>query len=103
CLLVGESQLLAGNLDEAREWLSRAAGLYEDLDGSSGRAFSLVRLAEVANAQGRPTEASRQLLSARELAERSELVSHLLPRVYAAMLHAAESPDRRRRVPSDAG
>ena len=57
-LLIGESQLFAGNLEEAAEWLSRAAGLYEDLEGASGRAFSLVRLAEVANAQRRPASSS---------------------------------------------
>jgi DNA-binding SARP family transcriptional activator len=102
-LLMGESQLLAGNLDEAREWLSRAAGMYEDLDGASGRAFSLVRLAEVANADGRQAEATRQLIVARALADRSELVSHLLPRVFAAMIRTAGNAERRRRVLSDAG
>ncbi|HEY4864587.1 MAG TPA: BTAD domain-containing putative transcriptional regulator [Candidatus Dormibacteraeota bacterium] len=102
-LLMGESQLFAGNLDEAREWLSRAAGMYEDLDGASGRAFSLVRLAEVANADGRQAEATRQLIVARALADRSELVSHLLPRVFEAMIRTAGNAERRRRVLSDAG
>jgi len=101
-LLMGESHLFAGDLNEAREWLSRAAGMYEDLDGGSGRAFSLVRLAEVANATGRQAEATRQLIVARALADRSELVSHLLPRVFAAMIRTAGSADRSRRVISEA-
>ena len=101
-LLIGEAQLFAGRLDEARDWLSRAAALYEALGGPSGRAFSLLRLAEVASLQGHRAEASRLLQRARPLAERSELVSHLLARVFAALLHAADSSERRRRLLSEA-
>ena len=101
-LLIGESQLFAGQLEEAREWLSRAAGLFEDLGGTSGRAFSLLRLAEVAGAQGRRSQASRQLNSALTLAHQSELASHLLPRIYAALIETAGSGERRRQVLADA-
>jgi ATP/maltotriose-dependent transcriptional regulator MalT len=97
-LLIGESHACAGRLDEAREWLSRAAGLYEDLDGVSGRAFSLIRLAEVAQVQGRQAEAARHLLKARTLAVRSELVSHLLARVLAGLLQSAAGAEHRRRL-----
>jgi DNA-binding SARP family transcriptional activator len=102
-LLMGEAHLFGGDLDDSQEWLSRAAGMYRELDGASGRAFSLVRLAEVASARGRQAEATRQLAAARLLADSSDLVSHLLPRVYAMMLRTAGSAEQRRRVLADAG
>jgi DNA-binding SARP family transcriptional activator len=101
-LLIGESQLFAGRLDGSREWLSRAAGLYEGMGGDSGRAFALVRLAEVATASGQRPEAARHLATARRLAERSELASHLLVRVFAGMVDAADSPELRERILAEA-
>jgi DNA-binding SARP family transcriptional activator len=101
-LLNGEAHLFAGRLDEAGEWLSRAAGLYQDLDAPSGRAFSLLRLAEMASAQGRQAEAARHLLAARPLAERSELEAHLRPRVFAALLRTVSGAAQRRRVLAEA-
>jgi hypothetical protein len=97
-LLIGESCLFSGQLDESREWLSRAAELYAEMGGDSGRAFALVRVADVFIALGQRVEATRQLTEARRLAERSELSSHLLVRVFASMVQAADDPASRRRL-----
>jgi DNA-binding SARP family transcriptional activator len=101
-LLIGESERFGGRLDESQEWLSRAAGLYERLGGDSGRSLALLRLAEVAVAGGRSGEAARPLALAHELAERSELSSHLLVQVFAAQLAVAGSPEGRRRILGEA-
>jgi DNA-binding SARP family transcriptional activator len=97
-LMVGESQLFSGRLDEAHEWLSRAGGLYEELDWISGHALALVRMAEVATANGRRTEAAAFLTTAHPLAERSELAAHLVVRVFGALVEAADTRDRRQQV-----
>jgi len=101
-LLIGESELFAGRLEESREWLSRAAELYGAPEGASGRAFALVRLAEVALAADRRADAAGHLEAARPLAEGSELASHLLVRVYAAMVEAADKPSLRQRILGEA-
>jgi ATP/maltotriose-dependent transcriptional regulator MalT len=97
-LLIGESCLFSGQLDESLEWLSRAADIYAEMGGDSGRAFALVRVADVFIALGQPGEATRQLIVARRLAARSELSSHLLVRVFAGMVHAADDPAGSRRL-----
>jgi ATP/maltotriose-dependent transcriptional regulator MalT len=101
-LVIGETELFSGRLDESAEWLTRADGLYEGMDWESGRAFALVRLAEVALARGRRKEALAHLMAARRLAEHSELGSHLLARVFAAMVDAADKPDARLHVLKEA-
>jgi DNA-binding SARP family transcriptional activator len=101
-LLIGESELFSGRLDESHEWLSRAAGLYDEIGGDSGRAFALVRLAEVAVAVDQRAQAVRHLTIARRLAERSDLASHLLVRIFAVMVEAADNPDRRQRLLEEA-
>jgi DNA-binding SARP family transcriptional activator len=101
-LMIGESQLFSGRLDEASEWLSRAAGLYQELDWDSGRALALVRLAETALANNRHAEAAGHLTQALPLSERSDLASHLVVKVYAAMIESADRADRRQRVLGEA-
>jgi DNA-binding SARP family transcriptional activator len=101
-LLIGESELFSGRLDESREWLSRAAGLYAEMGGDSGHAFALVRLAEVAVALGQRQEATRRLAEARRLAVRSELSSHLVIRTFAGLVQAADTPDQQRRLLAEA-
>ena len=101
-LVIGESELFSGRLDESNEWLSRAAGLYQDMNWDSGRAAALVRLADAARARNRSEEASRYLATARPLAERSELVSHLLVRVFAGMVEGADQPEVRHRILGEA-
>jgi tetratricopeptide (TPR) repeat protein len=97
-LLIGESSLFSGQLDESREWLSRAVDLYAEMGGDSGRAFALVRVAEVFTALGQRVEATRELTEARRLADRSELSSHLLVRVFAGMVQAADDRASVRRL-----
>jgi ATP/maltotriose-dependent transcriptional regulator MalT len=87
-LLIGESELFSGRLDEAREWLTRADELYAEMGGISGRAFTLLRLANAATADGKRAAATALLKTARRLSEQSELVSHLRVRVFAADLEA---------------
>jgi tetratricopeptide (TPR) repeat protein len=101
-LVIGESELFSGRLDESNEWLSRAAGLYEEMGWDSGRAVALIRLAEVALAHNRREAASGYLTEARPLAELSELASHLLVRVFAGLVEAADDPDVRHRVLGEA-
>lgn len=100
--LIGSSETLVGRLDDAREWLTRAAGLYEQVENETGHAFVLLRLAVVAVADGNRGEAARLLRTARELAERSELDSHLVVRVFAALLEAADNADRRQSIVTEA-
>ena len=101
-LLIGESELFAGRLDEAREWLSRAGELYAGIGGTSGQALALVRLVEAANGRGRRGEATAMLTTARNLSERSELVSHLLVRVFAADVEAGGTRARQLKVLEEA-
>jgi DNA-binding SARP family transcriptional activator len=101
-LLIGESELFSGQLEGSREWLSRAVELYEAMGGASGRAFALVRLAEVALLLEQPGPAARHLAVARRLANHSELASHLVIRVLAASLQATDDPERRRLVLAEA-
>jgi DNA-binding SARP family transcriptional activator len=101
-LVIGASELFSGRLDESAEWLSRAEGLYDEIHWDSGRAFALVRLAEVALVRDRRDEALQHLATARRLGESSELSSHLLVRIFAGMVEAADKPDARRRLLTEA-
>lgn len=102
-LVIGESELFAGRLDESGEWLSRASGLYQKMDWDSGRAVALLRLAEIALARDRRDEATAHLATAHRLAQRSALSSHLVVRVFAGHVEAAGSDDLRQRVLVEAG
>ncbi len=101
-LLIGESARFAGALDESREWLSRAVGLYQDRQADSAYAFALVHLASTAVALGERAEALRHLGVAHRIATGSELVSHLLIRVLEVTLEAEEGADRQRAILSEA-
>jgi len=101
-LVIGESELFSGRLDESDEWLSRASEIYRDMNWESGRTVALVRLAEVALARNRRYEAFRHLAAARILAERSELSSHLNVRVFAGLIEVADKPDQRDRILGEA-
>lgn len=102
-LVIGESELFAGRLDESTEWLSRAAGLYQKMDWNSGRAVAQLRLAEIAIARNRRGDATAYLATAHRFAQRSELSSHLLVRVFAGNVEAAEGRDERERFLIEAG
>jgi DNA-binding SARP family transcriptional activator len=101
-LLIGEADFFGGRLAESNEWLSRAAGLYEQKDVGSGLAFALVRKAELASVTGRRSEAINNLSAARQLIEQSSLASHLRARLLEALIKASESPDQCRVILAEA-
>ena len=92
-LVLGETQLLDGRLDEAEATLRRAADLHRGTRTNSGESVSLERLAEVSTAQGQRWKARRLLESALRLADGDPLGSHLLVKIQGAMVEAAASPE----------
>ena len=93
-LMLGEAELLAGRLDEAEEHLKNAAEANDRQGCISGSALARQRLAEAAVIRGRRYDANRLLGRARSLALRSDIVAHLLVRVFGTMIQAA--PDARK-------
>lgn len=87
--LAGEAALLSGDLDLARTELTESAELHHDLGSNAGEAHSLQRLAEVELQGGDPAAARRLLDRALPLARWSMIASHLIQRVYGAMVLAA--------------
>jgi DNA-binding SARP family transcriptional activator/predicted negative regulator of RcsB-dependent stress response len=103
-LMLGEAELFAGRLAEAEGHLSRSAELHGRTGAVSGRALAIERLAEVAlaHAHGR-TRAAALLREARSLADDSPLSSHLLVRVYGAMVQQPREANRAASVAEWAG
>ncbi len=93
-LMLGEAELLAGHLVEAEEHLKEAAEANDREGCISGAALARQRLAEAAVSLGRRYEANRLLGRARSLALRSDIVSHLLVRVFGTMIQAAADPKK---------
>ena len=93
-LLLGEAELFSGRLEESRRWLDSAAELFERVGAASGLAFVLLRLAETAITRHERAEANELLARARSLAEQSELAPHLVIRVYAGRIAAADDQAR---------
>ncbi len=91
-LVLGEVELLSGRIEQAEGNLTAAAEMSEAAGSASGQSLSLERLAEAAIASGRRWKAGRLLTRARALAERTELVSHLLVRIFSATIKAAGDP-----------
>ncbi|MBF4762739.1 transcriptional activator domain-containing protein [Nocardioides islandensis] len=90
-LMLGEAELLAGNLPEAEDHL-KAAAEANDLQGCiSGSALARQRLAEAAVIHGRKFDANRLLDRARSLAHRSDLAPHLLVRIFGTKIQAADA------------
>jgi DNA-binding SARP family transcriptional activator len=88
-LMLGEAELLGGHIDEAEGHL-RSAAAANDLQGCiSGSALARQRLAEAAVSRGRRYEANRLLGRARAFANRSDIVTHLLVRVFGTMIQAS--------------
>jgi DNA-binding SARP family transcriptional activator len=92
-LMLGEAELLGDHLDEAEDHLRSAAEANDHQGCISGSALARQRLAEAAVRRGRRSEANRLLERARALANRSDIVSHLLVRVFGTMIQAA-APER---------
>jgi DNA-binding SARP family transcriptional activator len=88
-LLLGEAELLGGHVDEAEAHLRSAAEANDQQGCISGSALARQRLAEAAVSRGRRYEATRLLGRARALANRSDIVSHLLVRVFGTMIQAS--------------
>jgi DNA-binding SARP family transcriptional activator len=93
-LMLGEAELLEGHLVEAEEHLKAAAEANDREGCISGAALARQRLAEAAVSRGRRYEANRLLGRARSLALQSDIVSHLLVRVFGTMIEAAGDRDR---------
>ena len=93
-LMLGEAELLAGRLDEAEEDLKEAAEANDREGCISGAALARQRLAEAAVGRGRKYEATRLLGRALSLARRSDIVAHLLVRVFGTMIQAAADPKK---------
>ena len=91
-LMLGEARLLDGQLDQAEQDLRKAARANEELGCLSGAALARQRLAEAALTRGHFAAARRLLARARTLASRSEIVAHLLVRVYDTSIRAAPDP-----------
>jgi DNA-binding SARP family transcriptional activator/predicted negative regulator of RcsB-dependent stress response len=91
-LILGETELLAGRLDDAETTLKRAVELHRDTETDSGQSISLERLAEVSMAQGQRWKARRLLQRALRLAEGDPLGTHLLVKIHGAMVEAASDP-----------
>jgi DNA-binding SARP family transcriptional activator len=93
-LMLGEAELLAGDVGEAEGHLKDAAEA-NDLAGCvSGSALARQRLAEAAVGRGRKYDANRLLGRALTLARRSDIVAHLLIRVFGTMIQAAPDPKK---------
>jgi len=92
-LMLGEAELLAGHLPEAEAHLKEAAAANDREGCLSGAALARQRLAEAAVINGRRFDANRLLDRAHALALRSDLVAHLLVRVFGTKIQAAADRD----------
>lgn len=88
----GEAELLSGDLAAAQEHLTLGAKLHRAIGASTGEAFSLQRLSEVAMHQGRRDDARALLDDALDVARQSDVGFHLLDRIYGTYLQLADTP-----------
>jgi DNA-binding SARP family transcriptional activator/tetratricopeptide (TPR) repeat protein len=88
----GEAELLSGDLLAAEEHLTQGAKLHRAIGGSTGEAFSLQRLSEVAIYQGKHSDARALLDDALDVARQTDVGFHLLDRIYGTYLQLADSP-----------
>lgn len=93
-LMLGEAELLAGQVEDAEPHLRDAAEANDRQGCISGAALARQRLAEAAVSRGRRYDANRLLSRALALARRSDIAAHLLVRVFGTMIQAAPGPDR---------
>ena len=93
-LMLGEAELLAGRTDEAEGHLKGAAEANDRQGCISGSALARQRLAEAALGRGRRYDANRLLGRAHSLALRSDIVTHLLVRVFGTKIQAAPDPQK---------
>lgn len=93
-LMLGEAELLSGNVVDAEEHLKRAAEENEREGCISGAALAKQRLAEAAVSGDRKFDANRLLDRATTLARRSDIVTHLLIRIFGTKIRAASDPKK---------
>lgn len=93
-LMLGEAELLAGQVAEAEQHLKIAAEANDRQGCVSGSALARQRLAEAAVTRGRKYDANRLLGRARTLSLRSDMATHLLVRVCGTMIQAAADPKK---------
>jgi DNA-binding SARP family transcriptional activator len=92
-LLIGQSELMAGHVGEAESRLHAAAELFARVGSGAGQVLAGVSLAEIEIQRGRSPAARQILADALPLAETSELAPHLLVRVFAGAIAAADSEE----------
>jgi len=90
--LLGEIELLTGDLQAARVHLLRAAALSREAGAIGGEALSRTRLAEALIHLGERSAAREQLEEALALAHASPLAGHLLFIVHGPLLRIPEDP-----------
>ena len=87
--MLGETELLTGNLEAARAHLADAARLSREVGAAGGESLARLRLGEALMHLGDRAGAQAQLDEALELAHVSPLAPHLLFLVHAARLGLA--------------
>ncbi|MGZ4330777.1 MAG: hypothetical protein ACXVXL_22550 [Solirubrobacteraceae bacterium] len=90
--LLGEIELLTGQLQAAEAQLREAVELSQLAGSAGGESLALLRLAETTLECGDPAGARRLLAESLELARFSPIAFHLLYLVYEVMVRAAEEP-----------
>jgi DNA-binding SARP family transcriptional activator len=90
--LRGEAELLSGRLDDASRDLRRGRQMHHDMGASTGEAFSLQRLAELAAAQGEMGAAHRLLDESLAVARESDVGFHLFDRIYGTRIALTADP-----------
>jgi DNA-binding SARP family transcriptional activator/predicted negative regulator of RcsB-dependent stress response len=88
--VLGEIELLIGNLEAARAHLADAAGLSREVGAISGESLARTRLGETLLHLGDRDGARAQLEQALELAHVSTVPQHLLFHVYGALLQVPD-------------
>lgn len=101
-LLLGEFQLLSGDAEAAARTLSRAVELADGAACVSASSIALERLAEAEVARGNRDRARRLLARARLEAGSSAIPSHLVVRVLAVEVAAADGPVDALKIATDA-
>ncbi len=97
CVL-GEAELLSGQLGSAEEHLQQAAALHEAVGANAGMALSLQRLAELAVAQHDLERATTLLDEAERVSHGLTLERHLLGKIYGTRVRATLDPAAAMRV-----
>ncbi len=91
--LLGETELLTGNLDAAREHLFEAARISREVGASGGEALARLRLGETLLHAGDRDGATAQLEEALELSQGSTLSRHLLYLVHGVLVQVPAGPE----------